>query len=417
MSRNVCLYAVNDNEMLYKHESNIYNANGLVHYNTAGFERDQLEIIEEKANIQFISGIYHHNRCKISQEFTIKNREETECVIEIGFFVEDDNIDFPMPIGIQFFVDNAEYKYTVKLHELLRQDDGKLWEKSYKVNGNLVPIFVNWAVIEVVFPPNTEKIIQAQYTNNGNPDGGSGISGAGRIMYNKFRDNFSIYTKWNGSPKFSVIIENYSLENNTFERNWISDIIFYKKVTERNNHPETERLCFMLMNMNVPNNDLFSIEKFSQNTWEINFTEKFLDQFERIFDIYSFQWGGELGAYCLSYPSQFYPNIVESRGNVLLLQIFFVYHYNISDSIISGREIAPYELIFLTDKQLRIMRNAFYARHGYIFKDEDLQNLFLEYANDGFNYRENPDFSESMLTEIDRANIATIQRLEAMEYE
>jgi hypothetical protein len=56
------------------------------------------------------------------------------------------------------------------------------------------------------------------------------------------------------------------------------------------------------------------------------------------------------------------------------------------------------------------MRNAFYAQYGYIFDSKDLQNMFEDVSI----YTPNPDFHEDMLTEIDRANIETIRRLEEL---
>lgn len=57
---------------------------------------------------------------------------------------------------------------------------------------------------------------------------------------------------------------------------------------------------------------------------------------------------------------------------------------------------------------LRIWRNAIYARHGRIFKSEDLQALFNEYAW----YKPDEEYSDKKLSDIDRANIKLIQMFE-----
>lgn len=70
--------------------------------------------------------------------------------------------------------------------------------------------------------------------------------------------------------------------------------------------------------------------------------------------------------------------------------------------------IARDHLSFFTKDELRIMRNAFYARHGYVFKSTDLKDYFagMEW------YRPNYLFTEDMLTIDERKNIELIMREE-----
>jgi hypothetical protein len=143
-------------------------------------------------------------------------------------------------------------------------------------------------------------------------------------------------------------------------------------------------------------NDLFTIQKTDGNTWEIEFTRRFVDAHRSnlIFDIEWGKWGRTGG---------FYNPLWENRG--------FVFN--------SEESIAPYQYIFLTNRQLQVIRNAYYARHGYMFKNVALGRMYdnggLSSRNFGnIHYRENPSFTEAMLTETDRANIAIIQRLEAL---
>ena len=58
--------------------------------------------------------------------------------------------------------------------------------------------------------------------------------------------------------------------------------------------------------------------------------------------------------------------------------------------------------------QLRLMRNAVYARHGRTFRSEDLQSLFNVYAW----YKPDNEYTDDKLTDIDRANIKLIQEFE-----
>ena len=62
----------------------------------------------------------------------------------------------------------------------------------------------------------------------------------------------------------------------------------------------------------------------------------------------------------------------------------------------------------LDKTQLRLMRNAVYARHGRTFKSVDLQSLWECYTW----YKKNPKYSDSLLTDIDKYNIDLIQKYE-----
>lgn len=55
-----------------------------------------------------------------------------------------------------------------------------------------------------------------------------------------------------------------------------------------------------------------------------------------------------------------------------------------------------------------LARNEIFARHGYIFQNEELQNYFLAKSW----YEPNSSYSESMLNEIEKANVATIKAFE-----
>ena len=73
--------------------------------------------------------------------------------------------------------------------------------------------------------------------------------------------------------------------------------------------------------------------------------------------------------------------------------------------------IKQQDLFFLSNDQLRLLRNAFYAIHGYDFKSQDLKEYFS-----GFSwYKPNPNFSESDFTEIEWKNIELIRQMENQE--
>ena len=72
------------------------------------------------------------------------------------------------------------------------------------------------------------------------------------------------------------------------------------------------------------------------------------------------------------------------------------------------RPLLPADLEGFSKAALRIWRNAIYVRHGRIFKSEDLQALFNEYAW----YTPDENYSDDKLTDTDRANIKLIQEFE-----
>ena len=79
--------------------------------------------------------------------------------------------------------------------------------------------------------------------------------------------------------------------------------------------------------------------------------------------------------------------------------------------IIRTKLIKQQDLFFLSNDQLRLLRNAFYAIHGYDFKSQDLKEYFS-----GFSwYKPNPHFCESDFTEIERKNIKLIRQMENQE--
>ncbi|HAB50801.1 MAG TPA: hypothetical protein DCE80_01250 [Ignavibacteriales bacterium] len=61
-----------------------------------------------------------------------------------------------------------------------------------------------------------------------------------------------------------------------------------------------------------------------------------------------------------------------------------------------------------SQEKLRLIRNTFYAKHGRIFKDKELQQYF---ENKKW-YKPNPNFSENMLNEIEISNIKKIKEFE-----
>lgn len=78
--------------------------------------------------------------------------------------------------------------------------------------------------------------------------------------------------------------------------------------------------------------------------------------------------------------------------------------------------MADSEVSGLSKSELRLARNEIFARHGRMFDDQELQDYF----NSKSWYRGTirpEDFSESMLSETEKANIETIKNMSRVYYE
>ncbi|WP_027727353.1 YARHG domain-containing protein [Treponema sp. C6A8] len=85
---------------------------------------------------------------------------------------------------------------------------------------------------------------------------------------------------------------------------------------------------------------------------------------------------------------------------------YFAYNglkFSMLDSKLSEADLKD-----LDKSQLRLMRNAIYARHGRTFKSVDLQSLWECYTW----YERNPTYSDDLLTETDKYNIELVQKFE-----
>lgn len=76
---------------------------------------------------------------------------------------------------------------------------------------------------------------------------------------------------------------------------------------------------------------------------------------------------------------------------------------------LSQRPVTASDIRGKSAAQLRIMRNAIFARHGYIFKSSDLEEYFSRYPW----YR--PRYSDvtDRLNEVERSNVAHLKKYEA----
>jgi hypothetical protein len=276
---------------------------------------------------------------------------------------------------------HGDIYYSIRLGISYQQDYSIPEDLEFQINGVRISHKETRLVIQsglsdpfayvddVIFLPHTITRIQI-----------NSWGGYSTLSYNE-KGGYEQYTM-RGIPRFAVTIKNAYLDvkyaDLGVEEIWITDI----KV--RNS--DDGGLTSVLKETSSLSNEFFNLRKTSANTWEIEFTKQFVESRQGSFyltpdtgiwgwdDLYSFPFNCE-------------------------------------------EKLEPYQYIFLTSKQLQVIRNAYYARHGYIFKNMALKKMYLNLNQEtfgGINYRENPNFSESMLTDTDRANIETIRRLEQL---
>jgi hypothetical protein len=74
----------------------------------------------------------------------------------------------------------------------------------------------------------------------------------------------------------------------------------------------------------------------------------------------------------------------------------------------ADRVVTAAELHDRSKAELRVMRNEVYAHHGRVFQDAELQNYFSKKSW----YRQNPAYSDGLLTDVDKENARVIQEFE-----
>ena len=72
-------------------------------------------------------------------------------------------------------------------------------------------------------------------------------------------------------------------------------------------------------------------------------------------------------------------------------------------------EIASEDIKKLSDEDLRYAVNEIYARHGYIFKDDQLRTYYEQY--DWYKETIKPeDFSDSVFNDVEKRNVQALQK-------
>ena len=348
-------------------------SSGLIQYGD-NIDRERLELLENRQIVN-IAGAGDTTPRRIGM-YTIHNRGEAYRATLGLLFREIHGIPSFARMEIQFFVDGEQVPHTERVH----LGSFVMGETTHELS---LGESTAWALINVFFPASSTITIEVQHME-------------GSWRYNDIPEvePFTNLAYWRGHTRFILEVTNGPVGFG----GWISNIQFFH-VTDR--HRDINTMDY-LRNLQSLQTELMHIQRLSGSTFRIDFTGKFMSSFQRRFVINTRVLADiEQGAFLyFSYPGR---------------ELSFYFGRGLSGSI-----IAPYELIFLTNAQLRIMRNVIFARHGFIFQSQDLLDIFTNTVwfwhpmSDFVFYVPNPNFHESMLTDAERANIATIQRLEAL---
>ncbi len=90
--------------------------------------------------------------------------------------------------------------------------------------------------------------------------------------------------------------------------------------------------------------------------------------------------------------------------------LFIFRNKNLSKELLSKAD-----LFTLSKRQLSILRNSFYAKYGYGFKNKEVKAYFEANCKDqSVEYKVNPHFSEADFNETERKNIELIRQMECL---
>ena len=270
-----------------------------------------------------------------------------------------------LPENFMILVNNTKIQFTYKNPEMLLNDNEVYTRGSYSFDTSGDIIF------SIEFEPNELKTLEVSYSTIHS-------SSDSAILYQIL---FSQNIKHSLDYKRRITIYNST------EDTYISKI-----TTFRDNNPTgyNEKQILDIYNNYIDTSEIDFERKKSELV--LNFQES---DSARIF-------------FCLTvfmnscYPSQDYNFYSDSIVFSSTLNIY------LSQSI-----IPKLNLYFLNNKQLQLLRNSFYALHGYSFKNPQLTEFYIENLS---TYSEllNKGFDEKSFNDIEKKNLELIRELENM---
>jgi hypothetical protein len=324
------------------------------------FPRDMgnnnLIITQYDANIR-ITGNFENT---INNTYVIRNEgEECAATIGIAFYTDRDDNNF-VPKAIKFFANGV-----LKTHRI----------EYNKLNIPAWPYDECLVMIDVIFPHGEEVAIELSYQDS-----------KWDVLMDKSGISFGSYeSNWGSIAPLSMTIE-----NDSNDEVWISDIDMETLTGSNNFYFSVYRTLMASQHLNVfkfykryTASDPLFCDFIIVNENKINIL--LTDSFDRITKIITSYNRGSIGTW---------------RRFVL------------SEEKIYSDKLSLHSLSLLTANQLRIVRNAIYAKYGYVFQDRNLQQLFETIPFRQIRNIVSDVFDDSLITEVDRANIETIRQME-----
>ena len=219
---------------------------------------------------------------------------------------------------------------------------------------------------------------------------------------------------------------NIKYKNNTGYFTYVCDT-WHRLVVRHFFHPESKKKTAVY----IPNDAILSVD-YAFNLLDFLFMDLsssrdwvgdkyfIVNDFTRIYMDDNFQWR-------LAVPSdvnevvcrQDYFNPLEDFSEYYFL--YKKYVHNLKEDVylefrekdLSKKLLSKADLFTLSKRQLSILRNSFYAKYGYNFKNKEVKAYFeANCRNQGLEYKVNPNFSESDFNETERENIELIREME-----
>jgi hypothetical protein len=339
-----------------------------------GEKNENLRLVNEQIELTLLD----YGRYQFDGTYVIKNNG-SDCIQMVQMTSRLDDALLPSDVGIpgelDFFVNGKKMAYNT----VLELDDKDIRIPGYRDDRYIISI-------DADFKGGESTSIYVTYKNGIHYSGGLG-------QFHKIICNTSDFSGASKNHPFTLTIK-----NRCEDIRWISDIQFnrdetFSSLMREHNALQTNFFTFTILN---EHDIMFTFS----NNWRDRLADRSLDDAGEIF-ISIAHFSAELGGY-FSFGK---------FGDVSNP----IYWGNPKLGNISLDNITPFELALLTAKQLRVFRNVYYALYGYSFKDEYLKIIFTQeykYLNQMFG-RRSKIFNEHLLTDIERENIQTIQKLES----
>lgn len=333
----------------------------------ASFFIDGLKIKTENSDKVFL----------VEESYTITEDDLFQCIYKIQNEGKKNNLSFSLNIhtgiqepGVNYCETLLPEDFNIKVNDTVVDFFYKSEEKLLDSKNVFTKDYYHDCSGDILFSfeinSNETKIIEINYST-------IGYANISKLYRINFAKNIQYYSKY----KRKVSVENSS------------DIYFIGKISSyyTDFNGEYEKEILNLANNYVNTKDI----KIAHKNNEISFDYENFEATNLNIYLYLF----------IGYPP--YSAYSFSTDSVVFIMNEPVYF--------SQTEIPKLNLFFLNKKQLWLLRNAFYALHGYKFNNNEL-TIFYSKNLEGYNKLIERGFNENLLNDIERKNINLIKEIE-----